>query len=56
MTYKEIYIQLYASVAQGILEAKHGIIGEIVPEVLADDAIHITDALIERLYKKFEWE
>ena len=54
MTRKEMYFELYSSVVQGILEAKLGIIGEIAPAVLADDAVRITDALFEKVEGRME--
>lgn len=54
MTRKEMFFELYSSVVQGILEAKLGIIGEIAPAVLADDAVRITDALFEKVEGRME--
>lgn len=54
MTRKEMFFELYSSVVQGILEAKLGIIGEIAPAVLADDALRITDALFEKVEGRME--
>ena len=54
MTRKEMYFELFSSVVQGILEAKLGIIGEIAPAVLADDAVRITDALFEKVEGRME--
>ena len=56
MTQKEMYFTMYCSVAQGILEAKGGVIGEIVPPVLAEESILVTDALMEKFNKKFNNE
>ena len=49
-----MYFELFSSVVQGILEAKLGIIGEIAPAVLADDAVRITDALFEKVEGRME--
>ena len=54
MTRKEMYFELFSSVVQGILEAKLGIIGEIAPAVLADDAVRITDELFEKVEGRME--
>lgn len=53
MTEKEMYFTMYASVAQGVLEAKLGVVGEVAPDLLADDCIRITDALMAKFNEKF---
>ena len=56
MTDKERYFTMYASVVQGILEAKLGIAGEVAPQLLAEEAIRVTDAVMDRFDKKFAEE
>lgn len=56
MTPKEGYFTMYASVVQGILEAKLGIAGEVAPRLLAEEAIRVTDAVMDRFDKKFAEE
>ena len=56
MTPKERYFAMYASVVQGILEAKLGIAGEVAPQLLAEEAIRVTDAVMDRFDKKFAEE
>lgn len=56
MTPKERYFTMYASVVQGILEAKLGIAGEAAPQLLAEEAIRVTDAVMDRFDKKFAEE
>ena len=40
--------QVANSALQGILEAKHGIVGEIVPSLLVADALRIADEFIKQ--------
>ena len=42
--------QVANSALQGILEAKHGIVGEIVPSLLVADALRIADEFIKQWY------
>lgn len=48
-----MYFTMLCSVAQGILEAKLGVVGEIAPKLLAEDAAKVTDALMDKFYEKF---
>lgn len=50
MTREEIRLQVAISVIQGVLEAKHGVIGEVVPSVAVAVALRIADAFVEEWY------
>lgn len=52
MTREEIRLQVAISVIQGVLEAKHGVIGEVVPSVAVAIALRIADAFVEEWYKE----
>lgn len=50
MTREEIRLQVAISVIQGVLEAKHGVIGEVVPSVAVAIALRIADVFVEEWY------
>lgn len=52
MTKEEIRLQVAISVIQGVLEAKHGVIGEVVPSVAVAIALRIADAFVEEWYRE----
>lgn len=52
MTREEIRLQVAISVIQGVLEAKHGVIGEVVPSVAVAIALRIADAFVEEWYRE----
>ena len=52
MTKEEIRLQVAISCIQGILEAKHGIIGEIVPAVAVAESLRIADEFVKQWDKK----
>lgn len=52
MTREEIRLQVAISVIQGVLEAKHGVIGEVVPSVSVAIALRIADAFVEEWYQE----
>lgn len=54
MTQEEIRLQVAISVIQGVLEAKHGVIGEVVPSVAVAIALRIADAFVEEWYRETE--
>lgn len=48
MTKEEIRLQVAISCIQGILEAKLGIIGEIVPEIAVKESLRIADEFVKQ--------
>ena len=52
MTKEEIKFQVALSCIQGVLEAKHGIIGEIVPEVAVKESLRIADEFVKQWFKE----
>ena len=51
MNKQELRQQAAISALQGILEARGGVIGEIVPEIVAKEAVRLADALVSELNK-----
>ena len=54
MTKEEIRLQVAISCIQGILEAKHGIIAEVAPEIAVVESLRIADKFVEQWDKKEE--
>lgn len=52
MTKEEIRLQVALSCIQGVLEAKHGIIGEIIPEIAVKESLRIADEFVKQWDKK----
>ena len=52
MTKEEIRLQVALSCIQGVLEAKHGIIGEIVPEIAVTESLRIADEFVKQWFKE----
>ena len=50
MTQEEIRLQVAISVIQGILEAKHGVIGEIVPSLAVAESLRIADEFVKQWF------
>lgn len=50
MTKEEVRFQVALSCIQGVLEAKHGIIGEIVPEVAVKESLRIADEFVKQWF------
>ena len=54
MTREEIRFQVAVSVIQGVLEAKHGVIGEVVPSVAVAESLRIADEFVKQWFKEEE--
>ena len=52
MTKEEIRLQVAISCIQGVLEAKHGVIGEIVPELAVKESLRIADEFVKLWFKE----
>lgn len=50
MTKEEVRFQVALSCIQGVLEAKHGIIGEIVPKVAVKESLRIADEFVKQWF------
>ena len=50
MTKEEVRFQVAVSCIQGILEAKLGIIGEVVPEVAVRESLRIADEFVKQWF------
>ena len=50
MTKSEMKYQVALSVIQGVIEAKHGVVGEIVPIVAVSESFRIAETFVS------EWE
>lgn len=53
MTKEEVRFQVAFSCIQGVLEAKHGIIGEIVPKVAVKESLRIADEFVKRWFGEY---
>lgn len=51
MTKEEVRFQVAVSAIQGIIEAKHGILGEIVPELAVKESLRIADEFVKEWFK-----
>ena len=51
MSKEEVRFQVALSCIQGILEAKHGIIGEIVPALAVAESLRIADEFVKQWFK-----
>ena len=56
MNKEEIKFQVALSCIQGVLEAKHGIIGEIVPSVAVAESLRIADEFVKQWFNEEEKE
>ena len=54
MTREEMKFQVAVSCIQGILEAKLGVIGEVVPEVAVRESFRIADEFVRQWFGDFE--
>ena len=50
MTREEVKFQVALSCIQGILEAKHGVLGEILPALAVKESLRIADAFVEEWF------
>lgn len=48
MKTEEIRLQVAISVIQGVIEAKHGIIAEIIPSVAVAESLRIADEFVKQ--------
>lgn len=48
MTKEEIRLQAALTALQAVLEAKYGIVGEVVPKVAVDEAMRIADEFVKQ--------
>ena len=51
---KEMKFQVAVSVLQGIIEAKGGMIAEIVPEIAIEESFRFADKFCEMWEKRYE--
>ena len=56
MTREEVRFQVALSCIQGVLEAKHGVIGEIVPALAVAESLRIADEFVRQWFDKTEEE
>lgn len=49
MNWEEIRTQAAISALQAVVEGKYGVVGEMVPEIAAEEAVRLADALVEKL-------
>lgn len=56
MTQEEIKLQVAISCIQGIIEAKHGIIGEVLPQIAVKESLRIADEFVKQWFKSEEKE
>jgi len=52
MTKEEIRLQVAISVIQGVIEAKHGVFAEILPDIAVEESLRIADKFVEKWFKK----
>ena len=50
MTREEIRLQVALSCIQGVIEAKHGFIAEILPDVAVAESLRIADCFLKHWY------
>jgi len=51
MTKEEIRFQVAVSCIQGIIEAKHGIIAEVLPDIAVQESLRIADKFVKEWFK-----
>ena len=56
MTKEEVRFQVALSCIQGVLEAKHGFFGEIVPAVAVAESLRIADEFVRQWFHESEIE
>ena len=56
MTKEEIRLQVALSCIQGVLEAKHGFLGEIVPSVAVAESLRIANEFVRQWFHETETE
>lgn len=56
MNKEEVRFQVALSCIQGVLEAKHGIIGEVVPAVAVAESLRIADEFVKQWFKEDDKE
>lgn len=54
MTREEIRLQVALSCIQGVIEAKHGFIAEILPDVAVMESLRIADCFLKHWYGETE--
>jgi hypothetical protein len=54
MTKDEIRLQVAISVIQGVIEAKHGVLAEILPTLAVEESLRIADKFVEEWFKNEE--
>ena len=52
MTRDEIRLQVAISCIQGVIEAKHGIIGEALPVIAVKESLRMADKFVEEWFKE----
>jgi len=53
MTIEEIRLQVAISCIQGVLEAKHGVIGEVVPALAVEESLRIADEFVKQWEERY---
>lgn len=53
MTKEEIRLQVAISCIQGVLEAKHGVIGEVVPALAVEESLRIADEFVRQWEERY---
>lgn len=53
MTKEEIRLQVAISCIQGVLEAKHGVIGEVVPALAVEESLRISDEFVKQWEERY---
>lgn len=51
MTEEEMRFQVAVSCIQGIIEAKHGIIAEVLPDIAVQESLRIADKFVKEWFK-----
>lgn len=50
MTREQVRFQVALSCIQGVLEAKHGIIAEVIPKVAVSESLRIADEFVRQWF------
>lgn len=56
MTKEEVRFQVALSCIQGVLEAKHGVLGEIIPAIAVSESLRIADEFVRQWFHESEVE
>lgn len=51
MTKEEMRFQVAVSCIQGVIEAKHGIIAEVLPDIAVQESLRIADKFVKEWFK-----